>query len=104
MEEVAEELAQVGVVGLVVEPQGAAEVEVCGELSWRVTGTEEATVRPTLPGPQQLSYPPPSLHFPSRRGKTKTAATMALPTVMTPNLPVSGPLRTRMADLCAMKG
>lgn len=29
VEEVAEELAQVGVVGLVVEPQGAAEVEVC---------------------------------------------------------------------------
>lgn len=29
VEEVAEELAQVGVVGLVIEPQGAAEVEVC---------------------------------------------------------------------------
>lgn len=29
VKEIAEELAQVGVVGLVIEPQGAAEVEVC---------------------------------------------------------------------------
>ena len=34
MEEVAEELAQVGVVWLVVEPQRTAEVEVRGELGW----------------------------------------------------------------------
>jgi len=35
VEEVTEELTQVRVVRLVIEPQGAAEVEVCGELGWR---------------------------------------------------------------------
>lgn len=29
VEEISEELAQVGVVRLIIEPQGAAEVEVC---------------------------------------------------------------------------
>lgn len=43
VEEVPEELAQVRVVGLVVEAQGAAEVQVGGELGWQGKRKESTT-------------------------------------------------------------
>lgn len=64
MEEVSEELAQVGVVGLVVEPQGAAEVEVCRELGWGGGGSQEATVRRTPLRASAAAAPVPGTHCP----------------------------------------
>ena len=63
VEEVAEELAQVGVVGLVVEPQRTAEVEVCGELGWCGGQGDRGCCREACAprAPQMaLSYPAPA--------------------------------------------
>lgn len=61
MEEVAEELAQVGVVGLVVEPQRTAEVEVCGELGWcGGRGDRRCRREACAPGAPQMALPYPA--------------------------------------------
>lgn len=48
VEEVPEELAEVRVVGFVVKPKRAAEVQVCGKLRCEDMKTRQISVKPVM--------------------------------------------------------